>query len=282
MLRSGNDAAVAVAEHVAGSEAAFVDRMNDAADDLGLEDTDFINASGLTNSPAHHASPRDLAVLAAAAMDDPRFAEIVGVRRADLPGLGTLETRNLLLNRYDGATGVKTGYMSAAGLCLVASATRDGRDLYAVVLDSDDTFADTAELLDQGFDGFTVVSASSAVPAVYRTADGVVELQADQAEQHTVARDSRVRIRTSLVPMPPADTTEGTVLGEAHLVVDGQVRGRSPLRASGPLPASEHRSSAEAAGGALQDAIRAFVRTAPQRRPVPEGTDRIVQEAARS
>ena len=282
MLRSGNDAAVAVAEHVAGSEAAFVDRMNAAAEDLGLEDTNFINASGLTNSPAHHASPRDLAVLAAAAMADRRFAEIVGVKRATLPGLGTLETRNLLLNRYDGATGVKTGYMSAAGLCLVASATRDGRDLFAVVLDSDDTFAETAELLDQGFDGFTVVSASSAVPAVYRTADGVVELRAQPAEQRTVARDSRVRIRTSLVPMPPADTAEGTVLGEAQLVVDGQVRQRSSLRASGPLPSSEDRSSAEAAGGALQDAIRAFVRTAPQRRPVPEGADRIVREAARS
>lgn len=282
MLRSGNDAAVAVAEHVAGSEDAFVDQMNAAAEDLGLEDTNFMNASGLTNSPAHHASPRDLAVLAAEAMSDKRFADIVGVKRADLPGLGTLETRNLLLNRYDGATGVKTGYMSAAGLCLVASATRDGRDLFAVVLDSDDSFADTAALLDQGFDGFTVVATASAVPEVYRTAAGVVDLQVSEDEQHTVPRDDDVHVRTWLVPLPPADTVEGTVLGEAQLVVDGEVRESSPLRASGPLPAAERGSSAAVAGGALQDAIRAFVRTAPQRRPVPEATDRIVREAPRS
>jgi D-alanyl-D-alanine carboxypeptidase (penicillin-binding protein 5/6) len=282
MLRSGNDAAVAVAEHVAGSEEAFVDQMNAAAADLGLEDTNFINASGLTNSPAHHASPLDLAVLADVAMSDKRFADIVGVKRADLPGLGTLETRNLLLNRYDGATGVKTGYMSAAGLCLVASATRDGRDLFAVVLDSDDSFADTAALLDQGFDGFTVVATAAAVPDVYRTAAGAVDLQVSEDEQHTVPRDQDVHIRTSLAPIPPADATEGTVLGEAQLVVDGEVRKRSPLRASGPLPVAEGGSSAAVAGSAMQDAIRAFVRTAPQRRPVPEATDRIVREAARS
>lgn len=282
MLRSGNDAAVAVAEHVAGSEDAFVDEMNAAAEELGLEDTNFINASGLTNSPAHHASPRDLAVLAHEAMADRRFADIVGVRRADLPGIGTLETRNLLLDRYDGATGVKTGYMSASGLCLVASARRDGRDLFAVVLDSDDSFADVAALLDQGFDRFTVVSATSAVPDVYRTAAGAVALQAPQAEQHTVGRDRAVQIRTTLVPMPPADIAEGTVLGEAQLVVDGQVRDRSPLRASGPLPEAGNGSVAAAAGRAMQDALRAFARTAPQHRPVPEGADRIVREAARS
>lgn len=282
MLRSGNDAAVAVAEHVAGSEAAFVEEMNATARDLGLRDTNFINASGLTNAAEHHASPRDMALLASVAMADERFAEIVGTVRADIPGHGTMETRNLLLERYDGATGVKTGYMASAGLCLVASASRDGRDLYAVVLDSDDSFADTAALLDLGYDGFAVVTTADAVPAVYRTAAGVVELEADAPPARTVAIDEEVRIRTSLAAQPPPETAAGTVLGEAELVVDGQVRARSALRATGPLPTPTPTTPATRAGSALEDAIRGFVRATPQRRPVPVGVDRIVRATARS
>jgi D-alanyl-D-alanine carboxypeptidase (penicillin-binding protein 5/6) len=282
MLRSGNDAAVAVAEHVAGSEAAFVDEMNAAARRMGLRATNFVNASGLTNLPEHRASPRDLAVLAHVAMSDKRFARIAGTARADVPGLGTLETRNLLLDSYDGATGVKTGYTALAGLCLVASASRDGRDLYAVVLDSDDSFADTAALLDLGYDGFTVVSASGAVPSVYRTAWGAIDLRPDELPERTVPADAKVVVRSALTPVPPADTTAGTVLGHAELVVDGEVRARSSLHAAGAPPDPPGVAPETAAGGAFQDAIRAFVRAAPQRRPVPQAADRIVREPARS
>jgi D-alanyl-D-alanine carboxypeptidase (penicillin-binding protein 5/6) len=281
MLRSGNDAAVAVAEHIAGSEAAFVDQMNAEARRLGLNATNFINASGLTNSPEHHASPRDLAVLAHVAMSDERFAEIASTERAAVPGLGALETRNLLLHRYDGATGVKTGYTALAGLCLVASASRDGRDLYAVVLGSEDSFADTAALLDLGFDGFTVVSSSGSVPNVYRTASGTIDLQLADAPRRTVPVDARVVVRTALVPVPPADTTAGTVLGRADLVVNGRVRARSSLHAAGAAPDTAAASLETAAGRAIQDAIRAFVRASPQRRPVPQDADRIVREPAR-
>jgi D-alanyl-D-alanine carboxypeptidase (penicillin-binding protein 5/6) len=271
-----------VAEHVAGSEAAFVERMNAQARALGMTDTNFINASGLTNSSRHHASPRDLAVLAHEAMSDDDFAAIAGTVRADIPGLGSLHTRNLLLRRYEGATGVKTGYMASAGLCLVASATRDGRDLYAVVLDSDDSFGDTAAVLDLGYDAFTVVAVDGAVPAVYRTAWGVVDLQRPDAAPHTVAVADDVRVRTSLVPVPPGNTTSGTVLGRAELLVDGEVVDRSPLRAAGPLPGAPAATPSTAAGAAVQEAIRAFVRVRPQRRPVPEGGERIVRQAGRS
>jgi D-alanyl-D-alanine carboxypeptidase (penicillin-binding protein 5/6) len=282
MLRSGNDAAVAVAEHVAGSEAAFVDDMNAEARRLGLDATNFINASGLTDSPEHHASPRDLAVLAHAAMTDERFADIAGTFRASIAGLGTLESRNLLLSTYDGATGVKTGYTALAGQCLVASARRDGRELYAVVLDSTDNFADAAALLDLGYDAFTVVSAAGAVAEVYRTAWGPIELEVANTPARTVKEDATVRTRTVLVPTPPPQTTAGTVLGRTDLVVDGRVRARSPLRAMGPVPDESAVTPATAAGAAIQEAIRAFVRTTPQRRPVPESSDRIVRQAGRS
>jgi len=282
MLRSGNDAAVAVAEHVAGSEAAFVKEMNAVARRLGLDATNFINASGLTDSPEHHASPRDLAVLAHAAMTHERFADIAGTSRASVAGLGTLESRNLLLDTYDGATGVKTGYTALAGQCLVASARRDGRELYAVVLDSTDTFADAAALLDLGYDAFTVVSTAGAVAEVYRTAWGAIDLQAADTPARTVPADAKVRTRTVLVPTPPPQTTVGTVLGRTDLVVDGRVRARSPLRAMGPVPDESAVTPATAAGAAIQEAIRAFVRTTPQRRPVPESSDRIVRQAGRS
>jgi serine-type D-Ala-D-Ala carboxypeptidase (penicillin-binding protein 5/6) len=281
MLRSGNDAAVAVAEHVAGSEAAFVDQMNAAARRLGLDATQFINASGLTNSPEHHASPRDLALLAHEAMAHDAFAQIAGTTRAKVAGVGLLESRNLLLTTYEGATGIKTGYTALAGLCLVASATRDGRDLYAVVLDSTDSFADATALLDLGYDAFTVTSAAGAVAEVYRTAWGEIGLETDTTAR-TVPVDAKVRTRTVLVPTPPAQTTAGTVLGRTDLMVDGRVRARSPVRATGPVPDEPAVTPDTAAGAAIQDAIRAFVRTAPQRRPVPEGSERIVRQAARS
>jgi D-alanyl-D-alanine carboxypeptidase (penicillin-binding protein 5/6) len=281
MLRSGNDAAVAVAEHVAGSEAAFVDEMNAMARRLDLDATQFVNASGLTDSPEHHSSPRDLAVLAHEAMGDQPFAEIVGLPRARVAGLGTLESRNLLLTSYDGATGVKTGYTALAGLCLVASATRDGRDLYAVVLDSTDSFADAAALLDFGYEAFTVTSAAGAAPDVYRTASGEIGLETD-APARTVPVGAKVRARTVLVPVPPAGTAAGTALGRTDLVVDGRVRARSQVRATGPVPDAPTAPPATVAGAAIQDSIRAFVRTAPQRRPVPEASDRIVHGAGRS
>jgi D-alanyl-D-alanine carboxypeptidase (penicillin-binding protein 5/6) len=281
MLRSGNDAAVAVAEHVAGSESAFVDDMNAEARRLGLDATHFINASGLTNSPEHHSSPRDLAVLAHAAMREEPFAEIAGTVRADIPGVGRMESRNLLLRSYEGATGIKTGYTSLAGLCLVASATRDGRDLYAVVLDSTDSFGDTAMMLDFGYEEFTVASAAGAVPDVYRTAWGEIDLETD-APARTVPVGAKVRTRTVLVPVPPARTVAGTVLGRTDLVVDGRVRSRSQLRAIGAIPEAPEASSATAAGAAIHEAIRAFVRSSPQRRPVREGPERIVRQAGRS
>jgi D-alanyl-D-alanine carboxypeptidase (penicillin-binding protein 5/6) len=282
MLRSGNDAAVAVAEHVAGSEPAFVEQMNAEARRLRLDATNFINASGLTNSPEHRASPRDLAVLAHTAMANAQFAALAGAAHSDVPGLGSLENRNLLLDSYDGATGVKTGYTALAGNCLVASATRDGRDLYAVVLDSTDSFGDTAALLDLGYDGFTVVSAAGAVPDVYRTAWGVIDLEASQTPPRTVAVDAKVRVRTSLEPVLPASTAPGTVLGNADLVVDGRVRARTELRAAGPAPVERQVTAATAAGRAIQDTIRAFVRANPQRRPVSDNADHIVRQAARS
>lgn len=166
MIRSANDASIAVAEHVSGSEEAFVARMNERAAELGLESTQFANPHGL-DAPGHFSSAEDLLTLARVAMDQPLFAELARTRRAVLPPDSTGDVRvvvatNQLLGEYPGLIGVKTGFTSAAGLCLVSVARRDGRTLYAVVLGSEAHFADTTALLDHGFDDFRIYSAVAA------------------------------------------------------------------------------------------------------------------------
>ncbi|CAN5854869.1 D-alanyl-D-alanine carboxypeptidase family protein [soil metagenome] len=272
MMRSGNDAAAAVAEHVAGSQDAFVARMNERARELELTDTNFLDTTGLSNSPAHHASPVDLTRLAAHAMRSPVFADLVDDFRADVPGLGPLTSRNLLLDSYRGATGVKTGYTALAGLCLVASATRDGRTLYTAVLGSDNSFADTTALLDHGFDTFAVTSAANVAAGVYRTADGTVDLQIVDAAERTVPVAGTVRVRSMLDPVAPARIAPGTRLGRAELVVDGEVVDTAGIAAAAAPVAGDHISGpASPAGGmgaAVEDTVRAFVRSQPRRTPV--------------
>lgn len=153
LLTSSNEAAVALAEHVAGSEAAFVETMNDYARSIGALDTRFVTAHGL-DMPGHGSSARDLATIAAELLAVPRLARIVArteVAIAAPTGRTLLENRNLLLESYVGATGVKTGFTADAGNVLVASAERAGRRLIAVAMDSVDATADAIALLDLGW-----------------------------------------------------------------------------------------------------------------------------------
>lgn len=260
LLRSGNDAAQAVAEHVAGSEAAFVSRMNARAGELGLEDTRFVNPSGLTDDLAHHASPLDLVRLAAHAMSDQDFAAWAGARFLTVPGLAPMESRNELLGTYPGATGVKTGYTALSGYSLVASATRDGRTLYTAVLGSQANFADTARLLDHGFDDFRrsepLESAGAALR--YRWADRVVDLEPAGALEATVPVDVPVSWRRALRPGVARPLAAGAVVGQAELLVDGEVAGTVGLRLAEAAPSRSGVGPATRAGGAVQDALRAF------------------------
>jgi D-alanyl-D-alanine carboxypeptidase (penicillin-binding protein 5/6) len=153
LMNSSNDAAVALAEHVAGSEQAFVDEMNLMAQELGAGDSHFVTAHGL-DRPGHLSTARDLALFATEVLADPFLAEIVGTFRFEIEGsLRTveLENTNVLLESYPGMIGVKTGFTSDAGNVLVAAAERRGRRIITVALGSVDHFADTVALLDHGF-----------------------------------------------------------------------------------------------------------------------------------
>jgi len=156
MLPSGNDAAAAIAEHIAGSKEAFAAMMNETAASLGATHSHFLNPHGLPD-PDHFTTPLDLALITRAAMQVPEFAKIVGTKSFELPGgrqQRLFYNHNKLLWNYDGATGVKTGYTESAGSTLVASATRDGRSLIAVFMGDrpEDIWTDARELMDYGFD----------------------------------------------------------------------------------------------------------------------------------
>lgn len=265
LLRSGNDAARAVAEHVAGDQRIFVARMNARAAELGLDATRFVNASGLTTDAAHVSSPVDLARLAEIAMEDETFARYAGAATVTVPGLAPMVSRNELLGVYPGASGVKTGFTTLAGNCLVASATRDGRTLYAVVLDSERSFADASALLDYGFGEFRRAEplSSGGVATTYRWSGAEVAAIASSGLGMTVPGDARVTWRTRVEPSVARPVAAGAPLGTVELVVNGEVVREAPLVAAGAVgPPSAARPAGAVAGAALQDALRAFARTA--------------------
>ena len=165
MLRSGNDAAVAIAEHVAGSVAAFAELANARAAELNA-DAHFVNPHGL-DAEGHGASALGLARIMRQAMTLPDFRAITGTQRKIIPWVGNeysrvLENKNRLLSSYQGATGGKTGYTSRAGRCLVFSAERDGMELIGCVLNCYSWFDTATVMLDYGFDHFRMERAHAA------------------------------------------------------------------------------------------------------------------------
>ena len=184
LMRSANDAAVAIAEHVGGSVPGFVRLMNETAVELGLADSHFMNPHGL-DQEGHFSSARDLLNTALIGMEDPLFAEIVGTRSSTFPDMPDGEERvasttNALLSTFEGAIGVKTGFTDDAGLTMVAAAERDGRRLYAVVMGSSDHFADAAALLRYGFNAFGLLNvvAGGQILAEQRGPDGTTDVAA--------------------------------------------------------------------------------------------------------
>ena len=149
MLHSGNDAAVALAVYCGGTVEGFAQLMNDKARLLGMENTHFVNPNGL-DAPGHYSTARDMATLAAFAMDNPIFAQTVATKTVTAAGRA-LRNHNKLLWQVQGADGVKTGYTKAAGRILVSSATRQGRWLIAVTMSDPNDWQDHKLLLDQGF-----------------------------------------------------------------------------------------------------------------------------------
>ncbi len=155
MVVSGNDAAVAVAETVAGSVPAFAKMMNDKAKELGANNTHFVNPHGLT-AQGHYSTAHDMAVIAAYAMKNPEFRQIVGRKAYTVQYLDghtqyVTTTNRFLKSGFEGANGIKTGFTNAAGDCLVASATRGKKTMIAVFYNDDNRWEDAPVWLEYGF-----------------------------------------------------------------------------------------------------------------------------------
>ncbi|MBE3597293.1 MAG: D-alanyl-D-alanine carboxypeptidase [Limnochordaceae bacterium] len=243
MLPSGNDAAVAIAEHVGGSVSGFAAMMNRRARELGAYDSHFVNPHGL-DDPQHYTSAYDLALFARTAMQYPTFAAVVG-RRAytALSQQKTWHNTNRLLWSFEGATGIKTGTTSRAGNCLVAAASREGTQLIGVVLGSSDRWADSARLLEYGFSAFAVVELArrgdvvAEVPVAGASSDLVVRVMAADRLAVTVpvrqVKDVRgvVRLRQLFAPVGA-----GQPVGELEGYLADQPFARIPLVAGEPIP----------------------------------------------
>lgn len=153
MLRSGNDAATALAIHVAGSVDNFAAMMNLRAETMGLKDTHFTNPHGL-HDKNHYTSAYDLCVIGCVAMRNPFFKEIVATKFVTVgegDGKRFWANKNKILSTYDGGNGIKTGFTTDAGRCLIASAERNGVTVVSVVLNRYDMFNDCARLMDSAF-----------------------------------------------------------------------------------------------------------------------------------
>lgn len=172
MLQSGNDGSMAVAEGISGDMESFVALMNRKSKEIGALNTNFRNPHGL-RAPSHYTTALDLALIARYGLAKPQFADLVSRKNAIIKWaeqsreMGVTNTNRLLWS-LEGADGVKTGTTNEAGHCLVASATRDGKQLVAVVLNSKNRWGDCARLLEYGFQKFSIVKIASQQKAVCR------------------------------------------------------------------------------------------------------------------
>lgn len=232
MLHSGNDAAVALAIYCGGTVEGFAELMNDKARALGLENTHFVNPNGL-DAPGHYSTARDLAVLAACAMEDPVFAQTVSTKQVKI-GERYLTNHNKLLWQVEGADGVKTGYTRAAGRILVSSATRNGRRLICVTIDAPSDWADHAALLEQGFQEYELCDLVAPGQILGREEveggeAGSVELLAGEGFSYPMTRYEKVELRLPELGFVYAPVTRGAHAGFAYVLLDGDVIGKIPL-----------------------------------------------------
>ena len=225
MLSSGNDAAVALAYHVAGGIDAFAALMNEKAAALGMTNSNFQNPHGL-DGDAHYSTARDMAILTAWAMESEAFAQVAGTRSTQAAGR-SLVNHNKLLWRYPDAEGVKTGFTKAAGRSLVSSACRDGTRLICVTLSAPDDWDDHHALLDWGFANYKyhqilVQGAEFAqVPVISGTADSVA-LAPEQGLALLLHPDDLVTVTAHVPRHLFAGVNAGEQGGTVMVAVNGQ------------------------------------------------------------
>jgi len=245
LLVSGNDAANSAAIAISGSDQAFAVLMNKRAKELNMTNTHFVTPSGLDDEN-HYTTAKDLAILAAAAMHNPDFAEIASQKVMAVQFVNPDQTRRLknhnkLLSMYDGCVGVKTGFTKKSGRCLVSSAQRNGVSLIAVTLNDPDDWKDHQKLLDYGFSkltGYTIDDSSYAVkiPVVGGTVDSVVVHGCkgnDIAVEYSDVSSIKRTVELSSFLYAPVE--EGQTVGCIRYTLNSQTLATTDLVAATPV-----------------------------------------------
>ena len=249
MLASGNDAAVAIAEHIGGDVDSFCRRMTERAAELGCNDTVFLTPHGLPKE-GHYTTAYDLALIARQAMSYEVFREIVSTKRASIPWQGRsyqriLNNKNKLLTAYDGATGIKTGYTKAAGRCLVFGAQRDGMEVIGVALNCSNWFDEAARLMDEGFERYEMFTAFEAgetvrVLTVREGTQETVCVLAGETLSVPVAKGIIPTLEIDLPETAVAGAGQGETIGTARLTYNGETLAQIPLVLGQSLAARDY------------------------------------------
>ena len=235
MLQSGNDAALALAYYVGNGDVAhFVDMMNAKAAQIGMVNTNFENPNGLP-AEKHVSTAKDMAVLAAYAMENPDFANIVSTKSANVAGR-TMANHNKLLRLYDGVNGIKTGFTKAAGRCLVSSAEKNGMKLVAVTLFAPDDWNDHIRMFDFGFNNFSKIETPAKgeflakVDVVGGTKTSVSAVLSEKKFFLEKTENADRICREIFLPrFIYAPITRGDVIGELRYTLDGRLVGKSNI-----------------------------------------------------
>ena len=242
MMRSGNDATIAVAEHVAGSMREFARMMTEKAHEIGAEDTNFVNSHGLPDDD-HYTTAHDLAVITAYGFSVPGFADIMSRDRAVYSWYNDsskeIISENKLLWQYEGGNGGKTGYTSKAGRCVVSTAKRDGVQLIAVVLDSDFMWTDAYSLLDYGFEKLeplTILKKGEAAGTVEVDGSQKSSLRLLASRESVVGYEAgqkpKIEKKLDLPSSVSAPVKKGDVVGHMICYADGKAVDRVELIAA--------------------------------------------------
>lgn len=245
IVQSGNDAAITLALHIAGSEAGFVDMMNEEAKRLGMNNTHFSNADGRPDAQ-HYSSASDLALLAAAIVRDyPQHYALFGLREYTFNNV-TQANRNRLLWLDPYVDGMKTGYTEAAGYCLVGSAVRDNRRLISVVFGADSDrlrASESQELLNFGFQHFDTVrlyqkNQPVSRMRIWKGTERHIEVGFRRDLFLTIPKGTFSQLKATMVTNQPvlAPVTGGQQLGVLKLTLDGKPYAEFPVVALQSVP----------------------------------------------
>ena len=233
---SANDASVALAEHIYGSEDSFILAMNERAQQLGMKNTHYVNTTGL-DADGHYSSALDVALVTRELLKHPTILEYTTIWMDTIRnGAFGLANTNKLIRFYSGANGMKTGYTTEAKYCLSGTACRDGMTLIAVVLggeSSDERFA-TAKQLDYGFANYRIVTPEKLDIEPIRVERGLNDYSELEYDSFSLllekGKEAKIEQRLTIEPSLQAPVEKGAVAGYVEFYVDGELQTKVPIR----------------------------------------------------